>query len=653
MMISPLHRYLSEMLENLRPMSSGTVNPVTEVATSPDVDKVGLTITTVNGHQYSAGDTDHKFAIQSIAKIFAYGLALDDLGPTEVGKKVDVEPSGDPFNEISLQENSGRPDNPMINAGAIATVGLIKGKGGTDRITRISRHMELAAEGSPNELEINRTVYHAENMAGHRNRALAWLLRSFEIIDSDPEPVVQDYFLECSMDITTENLSMMAATLANKGVNPVTGKEIFSEETTRQVLAVMMTCGMYDAAGNWMIDIGLPAKSGVDGGIMVVVPGQLGIGVYSAPLDSHGNSVRGAAAIRRVTRDLGLHYADAAPLGGSTLRAHYSLADASLGVVRSTELSRITSQFGDHCQILEVSGDLGFAETETMARTIVEMDNEVSMVVIDFQGVDDFGRAAVLMLASLTSSWRENGKDIIFIDWGETLVESLLDYTSVRDDLYLPDPREKAKAASAGHIDLPGDADAVDEEISGEFRLFDNRSAALEWVELRLAQRYARQILQTDDAPREPDTAPVFEFLDDHDVDVLAGYMELRSYTADTVIRRVGQPFGGIYFVRSGRVELASEGRGDARYRHVYLSPGTTFGEFALSYTGRQLTTIRAVDDVEVLVLSAQKIASIEKSNPQLAVRLWTAIAREAYTVLEQSSREAGAREEFDPDHYD
>src|SRR5699024_7257867 len=150
-------------------------------------------------------------------------------------------------------------------------------------LSRISRHMELASEGSPGELEINRTVYHAENIGGHRNRALAWLLRSFEIIDSDAEPVVQDYFLECCTDLTTENLSMMAWTLVMKCVNLVTGREVFSEENTRQVLGVMMTCGMYDAAGNWMIDIGLPAKSGVDGGIMVVVPSQLGIGVYSAP----------------------------------------------------------------------------------------------------------------------------------------------------------------------------------------------------------------------------------------------------------------------------------------------------------------------------------------------------------------------------------
>src|SRR5699024_5224142 len=158
---------------------------------------------------------------------------------TQVGKKIDVEPSGDPFNEISLQRNTGRPANPMINAGAIATVGLIKGRGGVDRISRISRIMDLAADGSPGQLEINRTVFHGENIAGDRNRALAWLLRSFEIIDSDPEPVVQDYFLECSTDVTTENLSMMAATLANKGINPVTVREVVTEETTRQGLGVM------------------------------------------------------------------------------------------------------------------------------------------------------------------------------------------------------------------------------------------------------------------------------------------------------------------------------------------------------------------------------------------------------------------------------
>ena len=156
----------------------------------------------------------------------------------------------------------------------------------------------------------------------------------------------------------------------------------------------------------------------------------------------------------------------------------------------STELSRITSQFGDRCQILEVSGDLGFAETETMARTIVEMDEDVTMVVIDFQGVDDFGRAAILILASLTSSWRASGKDIIFIDWGETLVEHILEFVKVRDDLEVPDPRDKAKAASAGQLDFPWDSN-TDRKDTGEFRL--RQPSAPNGLNYA-TQRYARQI---------------------------------------------------------------------------------------------------------------------------------------------------------------
>lgn len=647
MMISPLEWYLSEVLKQLRPMTSGAVNPVTSDVTCPDIHKVGITITTVDGYQYSAGDVDHKFAIQSIAKAFTYGLALEDLGLDEVGKKVDVEPSGDPFNQISLEQDIGRPNNPMINAGAIATIGLIKDRENTKRITRLADTMQQAAAGSPGVLDINEAVYRAENLGGDRNRALAWLLHSFRIIDFDPEAVLQDYFLVSSTNVTTQNLSMMAATLANKGSNPVTGGQLFSAETTRQVLSVMMTCGMYDAAGNWMTDVGLPAKSGIDGGIMVVVPGQMGIGVYSAPVDTHGNSVRGTAGIQRMTSDFGLHYADASPLGGSTLGAHYSLADASPGPIRSTELSRTTRQYGKRCQILEASGDLGFAEAETMVRTITEMHDEVSMVVLDFQGVDAYSKATIILLALMIASWRDRAKDMVFIDRSDSLIDSILHYSTTRDDLDLPDPRQQAKSASAGQIDLLSDAMPTGQSITEEFRLFNNRSTALEWAELRLAQRYAPLVLQRHNAVREPDTAPVFEFLSSDEAEELSSYMQGRHYTAGTVIRHIGQPFDGIYFIRSGRVELASEGHDDARYRHAYLPPGSTFGQFALGDTGQQLTTIRAVDDVEVLVLTAQHLSSLEQSDPTLAIRLWTAVAREAYTMLGQISREVGAREQL------
>lgn len=280
-MRSPLQDYLEQLVTDLRPMRHGAVNPVTESVANPNPDHLSITLTTVNGQQYSAGDVDQRFAIQSIAKVFAYALALDDLGPQKVGEKVDVEPSGDSFNEISLQSGTGRPDNPMINAGAIATVGLIKGRGGRNRIGRLMHAFEEASAGCDRELKIMEQIYRAENKHGHRNRALAWLLRSFDIIESDPQPIVDDYFRQCAVGLTSAELSMMAATLARRGENPVTGRQVFTPETVRQVVSVMNTCGMYDSAGNWAIDVGLPAKSGVDGGIMVVLPGQLGIGVFS------------------------------------------------------------------------------------------------------------------------------------------------------------------------------------------------------------------------------------------------------------------------------------------------------------------------------------------------------------------------------------
>ena len=161
-MISPLEWYLTELVAQVQPITAGQVNPVTADVIYPDSDTVGITLTTVEGYQYSAGAVDHLFAIQSIAKAFTYGLALEDLGPEVVAKSVNVEPSGDAFNKISL-ETDGRPDNPMITAGAIATVGLIKDQCDTKRITRISHTMQQAAAGSPGVLEMNHDVYQVRN----------------------------------------------------------------------------------------------------------------------------------------------------------------------------------------------------------------------------------------------------------------------------------------------------------------------------------------------------------------------------------------------------------------------------------------------------------------------------------------------------------
>lgn len=634
-MESPLQEYLDDLIEKLRPLDDGEVYPITINTVHPDRSDLGLTMTTVNGHQYAAGDADATFAIQSISKAFSYGLALDDLGPDKVLEKIDVEPSGDPFNEISLQQD-GSPDNPMINAGAIATFGLIKGRGGRDRIGRVLNTFNEAAAGTNGELKVAESIFKIEDRSGHRNRALAWLLRSFNVIESDPEPVVQDYFRACSVLLNTRQLSMMAATLANRGVNPITGHRVFAPETTRWLLSVMSTCGMYDDAGNWAIEVGLPAKSGVGGGLLVVIPGQVGIAVYSAPLDEHGTSVRGAEAIKALTADLGLHYGDAPPVGRSTLRATYSLAQSTSGVPRPQHISEAVDRYGAHGRVIEVSGDLGFAETEILAHTVAEVDPEVSIVVLDLRSVDEFGRSAIRLLIRMVHQFLEAERDLVVIDQDDKLTELMVD-TAERIGNPIPDPREEAEEAAQGIEMIRANA-----EVTGEFRLFQTRPRALEWAELRLLQRYQPETLPA--RRQRPEESQLLTFLADDDVQLLTAFMDRRTFKTSQVIRRAGQPFGGIYFIESGHVEMTSQGSGGKRYRPVFLSPGMTFGEIALGRSGRQLTTVRAVDQVTCRVLTAQVIASLEETAPQLAIKLWTAISREAYTLLEQSSRESGAR---------
>ncbi|WBL19049.1 glutaminase A [Citricoccus sp. NR2] len=635
-MESPLQEYLDELIDRLRPIDDGEVNQATLSAAEPHRDHVGITLTTINGNQYSAGDCQVPFAIQSISKAFTYGLAVDDLGAERVVEKVDVEPSGDPFNEISLQPD-GRPDNPMINAGAIATVGLIKGRGGRDRMGRLLNTYNEAAAGSAStgELKVSDQIYKAEDRTGHRNRALAWLLRSFDIIESDPEPVVQDYFRACSVMLTVEQLSMMAATLANRGVNPATGHRVFSPSTTSRLLAVMSTCGMYDDAGNWAIEVGLPAKSGVGGGLLVVIPGQVGIAVYSPPLDEHGTSVRGSAAVKQLTADLGLHYGDAPPVGRSTLRASYALSESTSGVPRPHRMSEALERLGKHGHVIEISGDLGFAETEILAHTVAEIDPDITTVLLDLRAVDEFGRSAIHLLVRLVRQFLAENRDLALIDQDDRLTGLMVEAAERAGDP-LPDPREESAESTRGaQLVRSG-------KVTGEFRLFHTRPRALEWAELRVLQRFEPKLLPN--RRQRPDQSQLFAFLGDDDVQLLTAFMDRRSFKAGQVIRRAGQPFAGIYFIESGQVELTSQGSGGRRYRPVFLSPGMTFGEIALGRTGRQLTTVRAVDAVVCRVLTAQIIASLEETAPQLAIKLWTAISREAYTLLEQSSREAGAR---------
>jgi glutaminase len=267
--------------------------------TKADPNLFAISIATQEGECYSIGDYEKEFTIQSIVKPFMHGLVLEVSGREAVLAKIGVEPTGDPYNSIKLQPESYRPYNPMVNAGAIALASMIPGGSSVGRVQRIKELLEVSVG---HQLGFDEKVYMSEKTMGHHNRAMAYLMLNFGILDGDPEEILDTYFQACSFLVTVQDIAMMGATLANKGVHPLTGQCSLESKWVRDVLCVMLMCGMYDFAGEWAYTVGIPAKSGVSGGILGVVPGRMGIAVFSPLLDKRGNSVRGI----RTFQDLSL-----------------------------------------------------------------------------------------------------------------------------------------------------------------------------------------------------------------------------------------------------------------------------------------------------------------------------------------------------------
>lgn len=257
-----------------------------------------------------AGAAEHAFTLQSLSKPFAHAIALDRLGPDVVHSRVGVEPTGDPFDSIvRLESESHLPHNPMVNAGAVAVTGLLLENG-----VRFEELLSLLGACAGREaLKIDVPVWLSERETAHRNRAIAYLLRHFGALSAPVEETLDLYFRQCSALVTTRELAVMAGTLAGYGVCPVTGERVLSVDAVERTLAVMSTCGLYDATGRFLFEVGLPAKSGVSGGLVAVAPGRLGIAGFSPPLDAEGNSVRARAAVADVSDRLALHALEPGP----------------------------------------------------------------------------------------------------------------------------------------------------------------------------------------------------------------------------------------------------------------------------------------------------------------------------------------------------
>src|SRR5450432_1697141 len=244
----------------------------------------GIGLATIDGHVYEVGNSTVEFTIQSISKAFVFALALEIVGHERVEAKIGVEPSGEAFNSIRLTADN-RPFNAMVNAGAIACSGLIhsvEGHGAFDRV------LDALSRFAGRKLGVDEAVFESERATGDRNRAIGYMLRNYSVVQGNVDEVLDVYFRQCSILVTARDLAVMAGTLANSGVNPVTNETVITTYAVARTLSVMTSSGMYDYAGEWIYRVGIPAKSGVGGGIIASLPAQLGLGSFSPLLDEHG-----------------------------------------------------------------------------------------------------------------------------------------------------------------------------------------------------------------------------------------------------------------------------------------------------------------------------------------------------------------------------
>ncbi|MBW9092950.1 glutaminase A [Microbacterium jejuense] len=284
---------------------SGVVADYIPVLGQADPSWFGLSVVGVDGGVHEAGDTGIPFTIQSISKAFVFALACQAIGHERVHERVGVNNTGLAFNSvIAVELNAGSPMNPMVNPGAIATTALLPAATSDERWAVVCDGLSRFA-GRP--LELDDEVYRSESETNHRNRAIAQLLHSYGRLDADADETVDVYTRQCALAVDAHDLAVMGATLADGGVNPLTGEQVVPAEVCRDTLAVLASCGMYERSGEWLFEIGLPAKSGVSGGIVAVSPGKGAVGAFSPRLDAAGNSVRGQRACAYLSRALGLN----------------------------------------------------------------------------------------------------------------------------------------------------------------------------------------------------------------------------------------------------------------------------------------------------------------------------------------------------------
>jgi glutaminase len=300
-----VRRLVLEAYERYRGLDEGKVADYIPALARVPRDLFGIVVAGVKGNVIEVGDVNHLFTIQSVSKPFVFALVCQEIGYLEARAKLGVNATGLPFNSVmAIELNADRTMNPMVNAGAIAATSLIPGDSAAEKWRFIQEGLSRFA-GRPLELDVE--VYESEAATNQRNRGIARLLESYGRMYCDPLEATDVYTRQCALAVTVHDLAIMAATLADGGVNPVTKERVVDPVVCKRVLAVLATAGLYEQSGDWLFEIGLPGKSGVGGGIFTVAPGKGGLGVFAPPLDGAGNSVKGQKVTKYLSERLGLN----------------------------------------------------------------------------------------------------------------------------------------------------------------------------------------------------------------------------------------------------------------------------------------------------------------------------------------------------------
>jgi glutaminase len=591
--LGPFGEDIAEILERIAPLGDGAIADYIPELGKADRDWFGVAVATIDGAVHEAGDSGLPFTIQSISKPFVYGLALEEQGPDEVRRRVGVEPTGDAFNSIEIDEVSLRPFNPMVNAGAIVTAGMVRGDEPSERLARV---MGFLSAFAGHELGIDDDVFRSERDCGDRNRAIAYFMRAHGMLD-DVEEVLDLYFRQCSVLVNCRDLAVMAATLANGGVNPLTGTRALHPTHVESVLSVMATCGMYDYAGEWLHTVGLPAKSGVAGGIIAVLPGQLGIGVFSPPLDARGNSVRGIAVCEELSRRFHLHQYRPGLISTNAVQRRYSGDVVRARRTRSPDESRVLDREGHRIAVYELRGELSFGPVERLVRTVMDDLDGVDHVVLDFRRarVDAVSSDLVERLAALAAAR------------GVRLIAAHLEGASL-------------------NVETAADADEA-------------------------LQRCEENLLAGALGPREALVVPLAEQpllagLGAAEIADLATAAVTLTLAPGDVLCREGETAQDVYFLSSGalRTELASANGGPSR-RLLTMGPGTALGEIALLDGGLRSATIVADEPSQVRAISFAALAEIGAAHPGFTATLYANLGRMLASRLRRATEQVRALE--------